>query len=424
VEEMSQRVFGNKKPDIESTSCSSATDVGIEATSCSSAPPEVEVGAVPAAKVTTSTGGSADIEAGAGAPKSTTFSEPPRAAPQRKPSLTRMSTMSSQSMKLARQSTVKALKKNPKKSACGTFTIIGVVLGVVLGTSLAVGLAVSRNFTYQGDARSAQVAGAAMGQAGKQSLIPVCAAHTLAAPRQRAHPACPLPPSRSLPLPCQTRSPLLTSALASPPSFPPRSPPQAQEAAEEVSRRLRRRLETETEYTGTLGRCPRDSQVIVEHEATPISTYDGTSIFSTADTINCMMQLTKPGTFENINRGAYTAIVNENSCTVSQAGQQGSGSGGQSGGVGGGGSEGGSSSSGSTISLKTFGINSTQPTAVRVLSPSPPLVPCPPPIEPISTLSLSLFSLSDARTHTCHPVRLSLDTPIRTTRASPSLSRW
>ena len=64
---------------------------------------------------------------------------------------------------LAKQKTMKALKKNPKKSATGVLTIVGIVVGVVLGTGLAVGVALHRRtFRYTGDARTAQVAGAAM----------------------------------------------------------------------------------------------------------------------------------------------------------------------------------------------------------------------------------------------------------------------
>ena len=81
----------------------------------------------------------------------------------------------------------------------------------------------------------------------------------------------------------------------------------------------RRRLDqTETTYTGTLGKCPRDSQVIVEHESTPESVYDGTTIFSTVDMINCLMSLTKPSAEETVNQGPYTAVVNENLCMPTQ----------------------------------------------------------------------------------------------------------
>ena len=61
------------------------------------------------------------------------------------------------------------------------------------------------------------------------------------------------------------------------------------------------------------------------------------------------MQLTKPGADETINTGAYTATVNENACKPTEESQ------GNSGGGGGGG--------GQTVSLKTFAVNSTKPTA-------------------------------------------------------------
>lgn len=110
--------------------------------------------------------------------------------PKSKPSFQRQSTVSKMTEKtaLAKQKTMKALKKNPQKSATGVLTIVGIVVGVVLGTSLAVGVALHRRtFRYTGDARTAQVAGAAMGAAGRQSLIPVSADGP------------PLPP---LPFPC------------------------------------------------------------------------------------------------------------------------------------------------------------------------------------------------------------------------------
>ena len=121
-----------------------------------------------------------------------------------------------------------------------------------------------------------------------------------------------------------------------------------------------------TEYTGTLGLCPRDSQVIVEHEATPTSTYDGTTIFTQADMINCFMSATKPGVWENINRGAYLAIVNEETCAVTEQASSSSSGGSGAAGMSGSAAAGSGQSSGAgqaTISLKTFGVNSTQPTA-------------------------------------------------------------
>ena len=84
------------------------------------------------------------------------------------PSLKRMAT----SMKL--DAAAQTVRKNPKKSAIGTLTIIAIILGVVIGVALGVGVYLrTRSFLFEGNSRTAQVAGAAMGQAGKQSLIPV-----------------------------------------------------------------------------------------------------------------------------------------------------------------------------------------------------------------------------------------------------------
>ena len=195
---------------------------------------------------------------------------------------------------VTRQGTIKAVKKNKKK--CGLFWIIAIVVVVIVVTTAGVGAAYFYGRTFT-DARSASVGGAAMGQSGKQSLVP------------------------------------------------------PKELLGEVSRR-RRLVDTNTS-AGTLGKCPRDSQVIVEAEATPTSVYDGTTIFAIVDQINCLMQLTKPGSDETINRGAYTATVNENACKPTEESQGNSGGGGGDGGGGGG---------AQVVSLKTFAVNSTKPT--------------------------------------------------------------
>ena len=119
---------------------------------------------------------------------------------------------------IARQNTFKVVKKNKKK--CGAFWSIAIVVVVVVVTTTAGVAAVFYGRTFT-DARSASVGGAAMGQSGKQSLVP---------PKE----------------------------------------------AEAEARRRRRLADTSTS-PGTLGKCPRDSQVIVEAEATPTSVYDGTT---------------------------------------------------------------------------------------------------------------------------------------------------
>ena len=151
---------------------------------------------------------------------------------------------------LAKQKTMKALKKNPKKSATGVLTIVGIVVGVVLGTSLAVGVALHRRtFRYTGDAH-AQVAGAAMGAAG----------------RRVAHPSeCGRTPSPPLPFPCS--KPWRTRHFRHP-NLSSREAQNIETDEESRRRRMEAVADVLTEYTGTLGLCPRDSQVIVEHEAT------------------------------------------------------------------------------------------------------------------------------------------------------------
>ena len=80
--------------------------------------------------------------------------------------------------------------------------------------------------------------------------------------------------------------------------------------------------------------------------------------------INCFMSATKPGVWENINRGAYLAIVNEETCAVTEQASSSSSGGSGAAGMSGGAAAGSGQSSGAgqaTISLKTFGVNSTQP---------------------------------------------------------------
>ena len=230
------------------------------------------------------------------------------------------------------------------------------VAGIVLGAGLAVGLSLSRKFSFEGDARTAQLAGALMGQGGKQSLIPVraVASPTPTLRSSRDHPRHP-PPTHDTHL-------RPTSALRC-------------ERMRRRSGRRRRRLEDDV-YTGTLGQCPRDSQVIIEHEATPTSTYDGTTIFSTADMINCFMSLT-PGTLRT-----STACSRRSSTRTSApsphrvVGQDQSN-------LGGSGSSGGSASGATAVTLpvrlRPSGLAEdvrrqlTQPTEVR----ASPLLSCP-----------------------------------------------
>ena len=250
----------------------------------------------------------------------------------RRPSLKRMATdMGRKSVRkgLERASTFKEVaKKNPRKCGAGVMAcVIGAIIISVVsaGAGVAVALAIAggrsaRLVAFNGGARTASVAGAAMGSAGKQSLVPNI----------------------------------------------------DDEETQASRRRFRRMLEAgsgseeEVVQEGvTLAKCPRDSQAIIEMEATPTSVYDGTSIFTTIDMINCLMALTKPSNFLTINRGAYTATINENGCkATSQSADQNSGSSSGLGSGGGGGSGSGSDGGGGgeTISLKTFGVNSTSPT--------------------------------------------------------------
>ena len=213
--------------------------------------------------------------------------------------------------KLSRAATVKdmqrksvvAVKTNPKKAAgCGTCCIIAIVLAIVLPVTLA-GAAVAyyRYYRYTGNSRTAAVGGAALGQGGRESLIPAQTADVAAA---------------------------------------------------------RRRLQA---TAGALSTCPRDSQAVIESEATPETVFDGTTIFTTVDQINCLMRLAKPGNDVTLNQGAYTAIINENTCQPASQSQGGGGGGGMGGG-GGGGGQGGGGGGAPEISLKTVGVNSTRPT--------------------------------------------------------------
>ena len=204
------------------------------------------------------------------------------------------------------------VKKNPKKAAgCGCTIMAVVIIVIILGAVGVIGAAIARYVLFTGDIRTASVGGAAMGQAQRGSLIPV------------------------------------------------------KEAAATVATR-RRHLQVAT--TG-LAQCPRDSQAIIDDEATPTSVFDGTTIFQTVDMINCLMSTTKPGASQTINLGAYTATVNEKSCLpTSQSGDGGGGGGGFAQGAGAGS---GSSGSGATaaVSLKTLAVNSTRPSAENPTQP-------------------------------------------------------
>ena len=217
--------------------------------------------------------------------------------------------------KLSRAATVKnmshksviAVKANPKKAAgCGSCCcIICIVLAVVLPLTLAGAAAAAyyyRYYRYDGDSRTAAVGGAALGQGGRESLIPAQTTNVAAA--------------------------------------------------------RRRRLQA---TAGALSTCPRDSQAVIESEATPETVFDGTTIFTTVDQINCLMRLAKPGNDVTLNQGAYTAIINENTCQPASQSQGGGGGGGMGGG-GGGGGQGGGGGGAPEISLKTVGVNSTRPT--------------------------------------------------------------
>ena len=203
---------------------------------------------------------------------------------------------------------VTAVKENPKKTAgcCSVCCIVIIVLAIVIPLGVAgAAYAYLRYYRFSGDSRTAAVGGAALGGGGRESLIP------------------------------------------------------AQTNAAETTRR--RRLQTST---GPLSTCPRDSQAVVEAEATPETVFDGTTIFTTVDQINCLMRLTRPGAPPMINQGPYTATINENTC---QPTSQGGGSGGGMGGGEGGG--GGQSGGPPPISLKTLGVNSTRPTLANPEEP-------------------------------------------------------
>ena len=190
-------------------------------------------------------------------------------------------------------------KKNPKKAAVSCCCIWSTIIVVIILIAGAVaGFLFARQFFFGGDARSAAVGGAAMAQGERKSLIP------------------------------------------------------AKEGTAEAATNRRRMLVNEI---GPLAQCPRDSQVVVDAEATPTSVFDGTTIFQTVDMIQCLMRQTKPGNSLTINRGEYAAVINENICTPSDGESGGGGGGGLSGGQGGGGSS-------RTVSLRTVAVNATRPT--------------------------------------------------------------
>ena len=188
-------------------------------------------------------------------------------------------------------------KKNPKKAAVSCCCIWSTIIVVIILIAGAVaGFLFARQFFFGGDARSAAVGGAAMAKGAQVSS------------QQKGH-------SRG-------------------------------------SNKSARMLVNEI---GPLAQCPRDSQVVVDAEATPTSVFDGTTIFQTVDMIQCLMRQTKPGNSLTINRGEYAAVINENACTPSDGQSGGGGGGGLSGGQGGGGSS-------RTVSLRTVAVNATRPT--------------------------------------------------------------
>ena len=166
------------------------------------------------------------------------------AAPERKGTVKQMAGK-------AKRNSVQAIKANPKKSAgccacCCTVIIVVIVLMTILGgAAAAAAVLYSRYFFFDGDLRESSVGGAAMGQGGRKSLVP-----------------------------------------------------QKEEDAEVAAARRRKLMDT---TTTTLAKCPRDSQVVIESETTPSSVYDGTTIFQFVDQVNCLLQLTRPGTDETIN---------------------------------------------------------------------------------------------------------------------------
>ena len=103
--------------------------------------------------------------------------------------------------------------------------------------------------------------------------------------------------------------------------------------------------------TGSLGKCPRDSQVVVDAETTPSAVFDGTTIFQMVDQVNCIMRATRPGGNLTLNKDSYMAVVNTAACAPVEAASTG-GSG-----------EGISGSSAKTVTLETLAVNSTRPTA-------------------------------------------------------------
>ena len=110
--------------------------------------------------------------------------------------------------------------------------------------------------------------------------------------------------------------------------------------------------------TGALGKCPLDSQAVVDAETTPTAVFDGTTIFQMVDQVNCIMRLTRPGSNLTLNKDSYTATVNTAACAPSEAASTGS-SGGGIGSVAG--TQ--SASAGQTVKLETLAVNATRPTA-------------------------------------------------------------
>ena len=81
------------------------------------------------------------------------------------------------------------------------------------------------------------------------------------------------------------------------------------------SRRRRQLTEKAVNGTAILNRCPSDSQVMTDQEATQTTVYDGQdSLFAIVDAMICLMGLTRPAANETINRGVYLAVVDETKC--------------------------------------------------------------------------------------------------------------
>ena len=75
----------------------------------------------------------------------------------------------------ARRTSVQKVKANPKKAAgCGCCCIVIIILAIVIPAVVAgTVVAYLRYFRFSGSARTAAVGGAALGQGGRESLVPV-----------------------------------------------------------------------------------------------------------------------------------------------------------------------------------------------------------------------------------------------------------